>query len=130
MILNPIVGGNSFVSSLVAFMSKVLGGGGGEKKKWKEDFHGSARHRVSVVKPNIRDSIPNTEPSMRVCRPRKIKNNCHPLQAPACFYKSIHRLHIIRSAHFSTYTSIPTLLSGEERNTKTKKTLISGLVNE
>lgn len=54
----------------------------------KEGFHGSSRRRVSVVKPNIRDSIPNTEPSMRVCHPRKIENICHPLQAPACFYKS------------------------------------------
>lgn len=36
----------------------------------KEDFHGFAEPRVSVVKPNIRDSIPNTEPTMRVCRPK------------------------------------------------------------
>lgn len=38
MILNPIVGGNSFVSSLVAFMSKVLGGGGGGEKKMERGF--------------------------------------------------------------------------------------------
>lgn len=57
-------------------------------KNGKEDFHGSSRRRVSVVKPNIRDSIPNTELSMRVCHPRKMENIYHPLQAPACFYKS------------------------------------------
>lgn len=32
-------------------------------------FHGLEKLRVSVVKPNIRDSVPNTEPAMRVCRP-------------------------------------------------------------
>lgn len=70
-----------------AFMPEVLEGGK-RGKNGKEGFHGSSRRRVSVVKPNIRDSIPNTEPSMRVCHPRKIENICHPLQAPACFYKS------------------------------------------
>lgn len=69
------------------FMSVVLEGRGG-KKYGKEGFHGASRRRVSVVKPNIRDSIPNTEPSMRVRHPREIENICHPLQAPACFYKS------------------------------------------
>lgn len=42
----------------------------GRGERWKEDFHGFAKLRVSVVKLNIRDSIPNTEPAMRVCRPR------------------------------------------------------------
>lgn len=60
----------------------------GKRENGKERFHGSSRCRVSVVKPNIRDSIPNTEPSMRVCHPRKIENICRPLQAPACFHKS------------------------------------------
>lgn len=121
----------------VAFMSIVLRGGKrerGKKMEWKEDFHGSAKLRASVVKPNIRDSIPNTESTMRVCRPRKIKNNCHPLQAPACFYKSIHSRNPLRtfSPHAPPLSHVAQRRRKKERKKEMPglKTLISGLVNE
>lgn len=115
----------------VAFVSIVLRGGRerGKKMEWKEDFHGSAKLRASVVKPNIRDSIPNTESTMRVCRPRKIKNNCHPLQAPACFYKSIHSRNPLRTFSPHAPSTLPRCSAEkkggnegrkEERNAGTK----------
>lgn len=91
----------SFVCT--GFMPEVLEGK--ERKYGKEGFHGAARRRVSVVKPNIRDSIPNTEPSVRVCHPREIENICHPLQAPACFYKSGTHNPLRSFLHFNSHVA-------------------------
>lgn len=99
------------MSSSVAYISEVPEGGGE-----KEDFHSSVRHRVSAVKPNIRDSIRNME--SRCASPiRENKENQPSFTSAGVLFASQY-IGVIRSAYFSLCVPLPHM---EKKGTVTKK---------